>query len=137
MDSRACLGINKRPGGKMKGLRIFFALLTSVVAGFCQTVTTNWVTAAPNFREVNGKLYNIEKSTNWITIWGECRATLTNGIVIWTGQSPEQNYADRTGMPAGAEYYPGFPYRSLVFLKNYPADLPTAPGSKVRIPVLW
>ncbi len=121
----------------MKRLGIFFALLASVTAGSCQTVTTNWVTAAPNYREVTGKLYNIEKSTNWIMIWGECQQTLTNGIIIRTSESPEQNYATRTGNPVGPVYYPGFPYESLIYLKNYPTNLPTAWGSKVNIRVLW
>lgn len=46
----------------MKTAIIFSALLLALAAHADQT---NWITAAPNFREVNGQLYNTAVSTNW------------------------------------------------------------------------
>lgn len=45
------------------------------------TVSTNLVEAAPNFRRVNGQLYNTERSKLWIKMGGEVDSK-KNGVVI-------------------------------------------------------
>lgn len=65
---------------------LFTGLLTGMVFAnaLSQTVITNWVMAAPSFREVNGKLYNVDRSTNWTSIHGEIEAFATNGAIVKT-----------------------------------------------------
>ena len=45
-------------------------------------ITTNQITAAPNFRVVNGQLYNTEKSQLWKSMTGDCLAVSTNGLLV-------------------------------------------------------
>lgn len=62
-------------------MRVFLILL--LAADCCaQTLTTNWVQAAPNFREVGGKLYNIEKSTNFVVIEGDFEQKVEGGSLM-------------------------------------------------------
>jgi hypothetical protein len=45
-------------------------------------VTTNWVTASSEFREIDGKLYNTSKSAKFQSFKGRCVEVLTNGILF-------------------------------------------------------
>ena len=47
-------------------------------------VTTNWVTAVPYYREVNGHLYNTELSTLWKDFQADVLAASTNGLLVQT-----------------------------------------------------
>lgn len=68
--------------------------LTVAVLGCCfsvvaQTnaipiVTTNWLPAAPTFREVNGQLYNTSLSVKWKNVQGSVLEISTNGLLIQT-----------------------------------------------------
>lgn len=46
------------------------------------TLTTNWVTAAPNFREFNGELYNVELSKSWHSISGTIQDISGQDILV-------------------------------------------------------
>ena len=46
-------------------LLLLFPLCAPAQTNTTRLVTTNWVTAAPSFREVNGRLYNSERSKLW------------------------------------------------------------------------
>jgi hypothetical protein len=79
---------------------------------------TNWVTAAPQFREVNGELYNTEKSIKFQLFEGKIETVLTNAIVLqkeWTSYdldgSPRWNFGDK------------------IFITNFPASLDPTTGS--------
>ncbi|HXR47413.1 MAG TPA: hypothetical protein VN784_08215 [Candidatus Limnocylindrales bacterium] len=47
-------------------------------------VSTNFVTAVPWFREVNGQLYNIQRSVLWQTLYGDILKVSTNELVVST-----------------------------------------------------
>ena len=106
---------------------IVIAACLAIPAG-AQTVTTNWVEAPPNLREVNGKLYNIEKSTNWIPYYGgRCLEVLDDGILVETG--PEGNpYVGGRDLST----LPRVPGGITVFLKNYPTNFPAAIGDHTK-----
>ena len=97
----------------------FFAVLVAIVAAFgwrieAQTniapvISTNWVTAAPSFREIDGKPYNTELSTNFVYFMGEVWSVETNAIVIH-----KRLFGD-----------------NYIFITNYPAALQPACGLMV------
>jgi hypothetical protein len=60
-------------------------------------ISTNFVTANSSFREVNGQLYNINRSLRWDDVGGDVLEVLTNGIVL-------QKY-DRVPAAYGANEY--------------------------------
>lgn len=44
-------------------------------AAAASNVVTNWTTAAPNYRQVNGALYDVQRSTLFHLLSGTCTAT--------------------------------------------------------------
>ena len=52
-------------------------------------LTTNWITAVPWYREVNGQLYNTESSIKFENISADCRSVCSNGILLhWVKTQP-------------------------------------------------
>jgi hypothetical protein len=70
----------------------FFAVLVTIIAvsgwrieaqtNVAPIIRTNRVKAAPNFREVNGQLYNNTRSKQWEKIDGKIVTVLSNAIVF-------------------------------------------------------
>jgi hypothetical protein len=96
--------------GKMK-VKMLVALLIAGSLGLqagAQTnanpiFTTNYVTAVPWYREVNGQLYNTTRSALWKTLAGDILKVSTNEIVLSTFQI-NPNYGVET--PSGQlDYY--------------------------------
>jgi hypothetical protein len=120
-------------------------LLIAVALQFCrylraQTVITNWVTAAPEFREVNGQLYNTEKSVRFVDLSGKCTSLFTNGFLLQQTGTRTIYQTYRTGSSDSSRYgnflgggsRPAFASRKVgdeeilldvVFVRNYPASL--------------
>jgi len=76
---RPIVGQRMRTMGGLRYSAVMFGFALSCAG---QTYVTNYVTADPSFRRVDGKLYNVEKSVLWIPFEGECRAVTSNGIVL-------------------------------------------------------
>lgn len=64
---------------------IVMIILSAVFLAKAQVAATNLITAAPNFREVDGKLYNIEKSVLWMDFSGRVYGVASNIIIIGRG----------------------------------------------------
>lgn len=64
----------------MKTILLAWSLL--VINGYGQVLQTNLVTADKSFREVDGKLYNIQKSQLWLDVRGAFVRQLTNGSLF-------------------------------------------------------
>jgi len=57
----------------------------AIASLFCATATaqvTNLVMAHPDFREVDGQLYNIQRSVKWRTVKGAFISSPSEGLVI-------------------------------------------------------
>jgi hypothetical protein len=139
----------------MKTLSLCLLLLAAVISQAAETIlTTNLVLAAPSFREVDGKLYNIDKSVLWKNFdRHECLTVHTNGIVV-EEVTFKRIYAppasvDRlqsTGNFLGSARNALPPARRLIseeripgkkyFLRNYPLKRP-AIGDKTSIKALY
>jgi hypothetical protein len=106
-----------------------------------QVITTNIVTAAPNFRVVAGQLYNINRSKNWGREHGRVQQ-VTNGMILLRhedekaarGRGISWNTGDaysRMGLGAGGseKYIPGpiisreTVLGSFFYVTNYPVPL--------------
>lgn len=78
---------------------------TQMLAG----TVTNWITAAPNFREVGGQLYNVEKSKLFHNLYGgECNETSKDWVSV----------AMPSEQPADFFYWHG----QTIILVNYPTQ---------------
>ncbi|HUZ06562.1 MAG TPA: hypothetical protein VMV89_03655 [Candidatus Paceibacterota bacterium] len=114
-------------------------------------IRTNLVTAAENFREVNGKLYNSGRSVLWKNYQGECLKVLTNGILVQTftiepvfeattTSRPIENYMGGitgyrqvpTTVQTGTKEVPSLKF----FLRNYPANKNPADGETISFRAL-
>ncbi len=78
---------NNHPAGPparppMKIATISLLLISAGAMCAVDVVTTNWLTAHPSFREVNGQLYNVDRSIKFLPFSGRCLEVLTNGIVL-------------------------------------------------------
>lgn len=122
----------------MKTLILILALPLSALG---QTITTNWVTAPATLRVVDGRLFNIEKSTNWLRLEAQCLETFTNGIKVQTFPTPSRVIGNGRELRSGNIYgvtileeeKPGtfIPYDSSFFIKNYPTNLPASYGQRI------
>jgi hypothetical protein len=91
-------------------------------------LSTNLVAAAPSFREVNGQLYNTERSTLWTSLKGRCLDVGTNGIEIVlivptydrADSSPEWN--GWAGPPNQMVVVGEHESDKIIFVKNYPTN---------------
>jgi hypothetical protein len=114
-------------------------------------VRTNWVTAAPFFREVNHQLYNTQRSILWKDLQGDILSVSPNWIVIstftmkpiyqaattsrevdnyWGGIAGYRNVT--TQVHVGDEKMPG----QTILLKNYPDNLQAAVGQTIPFKAL-
>jgi len=67
------------------GLAVCIAILgaqSDAQTNVAPTISSNWITAAKEFREVDGKLYNINRSVLWHGHDGKFLKVSTNGIVV-------------------------------------------------------
>ena len=114
---------------------------------FAPSIRTNFVTAAQSFREVDGRLYNSERSVLWTNFQGECLKVLTNGLAISTftmetiyqaatttefrhrgfDATPGTPVLVATQVPVGERKVPG----RKIILRNYPAELFPAVGQSI------
>lgn len=139
------LGCEAEKGKPMKHALIVFLLAVQIAAA--QQVKVDLVTAAPNFREVGGKLYNVDRSTNWTSITGELVQTVTNGIVIAsfreetervyvpsTLQTPDGNLMLQTGRDAHwvTTGKTNRVDQKTIFILNYPKEPRPTTGSLLR-----
>jgi hypothetical protein len=109
-------------------------------------VTTNWVTATPSFREVNGRLFNTQRSILWKDIQGKIIKMLPGKLVVATFTT-EPIYqavaADEfvPGVPGGSGHHILSPRNVVVgektipgpsiVIANYPAALSPADGQTI------
>jgi hypothetical protein len=103
--------------------------------------TTNWVTAVPWFREVNGRLYNTEKSDKFIAISADCEEVLTNGVVArWIKTKPTYRRYSYGGVREGNFLSGGtetvktgeeIVFDKEIFVQNYPLQ-GVAEGQKLN-----
>jgi hypothetical protein len=109
------------------GHLILLALIPSI--SFSQQLTTNWVTAAANFREVNGKLYNTENSKLFEEIFVEPESFSPKGMLAWklkpTRSIPRAsvNASQSVGAYAPASGRPlvtGFEPEYRIVIQNWP-----------------
>ena len=98
------------------------ALLLVVQSCFAQTnsppvLQTNWITAAPNFREVAGKLYNVDRSKLWSDLDMRCHQ--------WNS-----NHTELCGDRVDG-YYPSHIPRigDHIVVKNFPTNPPPTQDS--------
>jgi len=61
-----------------------FIFQSEAQSNLSPVIATNWVTAVPYFREVNGQLYNTERSVLWTNFQGDILKVLTDEIVVST-----------------------------------------------------
>jgi hypothetical protein len=125
---------------------VMFGWRSDAQTDVAPTISTNWITAAENFREVNGQLYNTERSVLWTGFQGECLEVLTNAIAISTftiepiyqaattteyvptGEfSPDKPVLVATKVQVGEKKVPG----RKIILHNYPANLYAAAGQTI------
>lgn len=126
---------------------VILALLGTVSA-LAQTNTpvliTNMVTAHPDFRRVNGQLYNIRKSRLWRPISGKCAGVSSEGIKLQTyttNKVLEQWYARPSGGSSVYSGEGGVRHQRLVsggripdkriFIKNYSTGYHAAEGQEI------
>jgi hypothetical protein len=92
-----------------------FLFLGFALTAYSQTPKTNFVAAAPNFREVDGQLYNIEKSKLWQTIRIKNVSVKTNGTLVMFGKPIyDPNITGRFLIPAD------WVYEKEIFIKHCP-----------------
>jgi hypothetical protein len=113
---------------------------------FKTVLVTNQIEAIPTFREVDGRLYNTERSVLWTNFQGECLEIATNTIIISTfTMEPIYQAATTTEYVPTGEFSPDKPVlvatkikvgenkvlgRKIV-LQNYPANLYAAVGETI------
>lgn len=132
---------------------IFFAAIVALAGlradaqtNLAPVIRTNFITAAKSFREVNGKLYNSERSILWTNFQGECLKVSASGLAISTfTMEPVYQMGTTTRFVPGVPGAPGrhevdskkfivgenkVPGRKIV-LRNYPAELFPAVGQSI------
>lgn len=97
-------------------------------------VTTNYVAAHPDFRRVNGQLYNTRYSTNWFDFRGEVVHATQNRLVIKNSKFLRRA---TNSLPAGTprSHLPA-DYDQYAVLTNYSAPVTTGQrinGAAMRI----
>jgi hypothetical protein len=118
------------------------ALIPSVCLS--QQLTTNWVTAAPTFRDVDGKLYNTEKSKLFAEIFIEPDSQSTNGTIAWMLTPVKQHWSTPVNSlqsvgayspgPVSGSYIVGFEEDYRILIRNWPKDPTEIQIQKVQKP---
>lgn len=99
------------------------------------TVTTNSVTAPPQYRQVNGQIYDITRSVLWANVSGQCIEVKTNGTFVQTFQTNtlfESYYVPAPANVSVGAYTPAGSYGwkkravstevtpdKIIFIRNY------------------
>jgi hypothetical protein len=96
---------------------VFLAGLSTQAQTNRPVIVTNWITAAPNFREVNGQLYNIDRSQKWED-FNRCEVIHVSGNLI---------LLDSTG----------YGQKKSFLLKNYPKEKFPAAGQIISVRALF
>jgi hypothetical protein len=114
-------------------------------------VTTNWVTAVPYYREVNGQLYNIQRSILWQTLYGDILKVSTNEMVVSTFTTEPVYEAATTSREVdnymgGIAGYREVPtqvqtgdkkvYGAKIIVRNCPENLEPAVGETIQLRVM-
>lgn len=122
-----------------KFLLTWLVTLPAYGQGNAPLVQTNFVEAAPNFRKVNGKLYNTSRSVLWQDYKGDILNVDTNGMLLSTFTEKPVYQAASTSVPIIGPRKETLGYRQEVtkvqvdtkkvdgpkcFLRNYPNALP-------------
>lgn len=94
-------------------------LLFGLVSIMAIADETNWVTTAPQFRDVNGQLYNTERSTNFQYFVGNVVKVLTNAVAL---QKQWESFNPHTGQ---WQKYTS----DKIFITNFPASFEATTGS--------
>jgi hypothetical protein len=109
-------------------------------------VTTNWLTSVPYYREVNGQLYNTERSTLWKEFQADVLDISTNGLLLQTYTFKPVYEASTTSIPTHDYLGSITGYRTVpttvqvdtqkipdlkFFLRNYPPALVPAVGQEI------
>jgi hypothetical protein len=63
---------------------LLFCAMASLGSETNLVYTTNWVTASREFREVDGQLYNVDKSVKFESLHVECLNVSSNGMLFQT-----------------------------------------------------
>ena len=132
-------------------IMVAFGWRVEAQANLVPVIRTNLITAAPSFREVNGKLYNSERSVLWTNFQGECLKVLPNGILIQTFTTEpvyeastrsidSHNYLGQvtssrivpTTVQTGTKEVPSLKF----FLCNYPTNKNPADGETISFRAL-
>ncbi|MGN6556300.1 MAG: hypothetical protein ACTHLW_21525 [Verrucomicrobiota bacterium] len=119
----------------MKSLTFLFTGCLALGALIAQAEQTNWITAAPNFREVDGKLYNVDRSSHFSTFSGDCLKVLSNAVLVQTFTlKPIYQAATRTEIRNDTvnSFRANVPYKQhvgdekelgpIVVIENYPVS---------------
>lgn len=135
----------------MKNLLKDFGVLTMLVLGTHistaqSQVTTNLVEAHPDFRRVDGKLYNRKLSTLWRDVAGNFVKTKGDGIILQAFEERKIHgpgvsvMAPNAGLFMNTNFIP--PYSPVIgvervkggriFVKNYPTSPKPVTGSEIR-----
>jgi hypothetical protein len=126
---------------------LFLANAIQAQTNIQPTLTTNLITAAADFREVNGKLYNTSRSILFHNLSGNCLNVLNETLLIQTftlepieqavvEQHPSQGlygftgryHSETTMVQTGTKETPG----PTIVLINYPINLEPAVGMKLN-----
>jgi hypothetical protein len=78
-----------------------------------QVLTTNIVYSVPWFRDVNGRLYNTQRSTNFIQIKGSVSEVFSNSVLVFW----QRQYWTVTGYPADSEQ------KDVIVINYSPPDI--------------
>jgi hypothetical protein len=109
----------------MKIVPLLIAIVFVAISSPAQLVT-NWITAAPNFREVDGKLYNVEKSALFHQFHGICEGVSTNNSIAVT---PRQDESEDIRWYVSGK---GFHWQGqTIVVQNYPTNSQPAKGVDV------
>jgi hypothetical protein len=116
----------------MKTVTLLIAVVFVVILSPAQPVT-NWITAAPNFREVDGKLYNVEKSKLFHEFHGKCEGVSSNSIAVTPIQDKSVTPVTAANNPAFVTFLEGkgFWDGQTIIVRNYPTNNLPAKGVDV------
>lgn len=128
-----------------------FVLRAGSLTNHVPFITTNFVTAVPWFREVNGQLYNIRRSVLWKTMYGDILKVSTNELVVSTF-TMEPVYEAATASRPVHNFMGGIAgYRQVptqiqtgekkvrgvkIIVRDFPANLAPAVGETARLRVM-
>lgn len=127
-------------------IRMTFGWQVEAQTNVATIVTTNWLTSVPYYREVNGQLYNTDRSTLWKDFQADVMDVSTNGLLLQTFTMKPVYEASTTSIPTHDFMGSITGYRTVpttvqvatqkipdlkFFLRNYPPGLIPAVGQEI------